>query len=298
MYMPEFPEFKPIELSDREAIYKALIEYRPDTSEMTFTNLFIWRACYDTVWTRYRDWLLFKHEKEGYGLPPIGPGPRLEPVRVLLHHLSEKGSGEVKIERADERMIQELAGAEDLIIAPARDHFDYIYRTEDLIKLPGRKYDAKRNHLNYFRKNNQFTYHEMTREDLVGCIEMTNRWCQVRRCEDDLSLHDEYLAVISALNYFRELNLEGGLIKINDRIEAFALGEPLNEETVVVHVEKADAEIRGLYAAINQQFAEHSWSAYKFINREQDLGEPTLRKAKESYNPDHMAKKYRITFKQ
>ena len=80
-------------------------------------------------------------------------------------------------------------------------------------------------------------------------------------------------------------------------VKAFALGELLNDRTAIVHIEKADPEIQGLYAVINQQFSEHSWGEAEFINREQDLGEPGLRKAKLSYRPDHLEEKFTITLK-
>ena len=90
------------------------------------------------------------------------------------------------------------------------------------------------------------------------------------------------------------MQIKGGVILINEKVEAFTLGERLNEETAVVHIEKANTEIRGLYNAINQQFCEKQWPDTRFINREQDLGEPGLREAKLSYNPDHMVEKFRI----
>jgi len=295
--MPKFPEFKNIELMDKELFKKAIWEYQPETSDITYTNLFIWRAHYDVLWTQYKDWILVVYERAGAGLPPIGPPSREEPTRVFLNHLRAIYGEEARLERADKTLVAELSASPDFVIESTRDHFDYVYRSEDLIKLAGRKYDAKRNHLNMFRKN-PFTYRPIiTYQDLTGCLEMAHRWCSVRKCDENMDMHDEYLAVINALNYFTELDLTGGLIEINGKVEAFTIGEPLNKDTAVIHVEKADSEIRGLYAAINQQFVEHAWSSVPCINREQDLGEPHLRKAKESYYPDHMVEKYRIRFK-
>ena len=98
-----------------------------------------------------------------------------------------------------------------------------------------------------------------------------------------------------ALTYFEELDFKGGAIKIDSRIEAFSLGEALNDNTAVIHIEKANPEIQGLYTAINQLFVSNTWQETEFINREQDLGVDGLRKAKESYNPHHMVNKYTIS---
>ncbi len=84
------------------------------------------------------------------------------------------------------------------------------------------------------------------------------------------------------------------MLLIQDKVEAFSLAELLNRETAVIHVEKANPEIPGLYPMINQEFCEKTWSHVLWINREQDLGEPGLRKAKESYFPDHLVDKFRI----
>ncbi len=90
------------------------------------------------------------------------------------------------------------------------------------------------------------------------------------------------------------MKIEGGVIQLGGRVEAFTLGELLNLRTAVVHIEKANPDIRGLYSAINQQFCEHNWQNTALVNREQDLGEPTLRETKLSYQPDHLVEKFRI----
>ena len=104
----------------------------------------------------------------------------------------------------------------------------------------------------------------------------------------------EWAAIGVALANFQALQLKGGVILINDRVEAFSCGELLNRQTAVIHLEKANPELRGLYAVINQQFCREAWAGVPFINREQDLGEPGLRTAKLSYHPHRLVEKYRI----
>ncbi len=267
---------------------------------MTFTNLFIWRAYYSIMWSIYADWLLFVFNKTAQGasaLPPIGPPSRREAASVLLRWLKEKGEKEPRLERAEERFIREIADADEFKIEPMRDDFDYVYRCQDLIELPGRKYHSKRNYLNTFKNSYRFTYEELTEDRVTACIDMADRWCQSRRCEEDMTLYGEWLAVKEALRNFSTLKISGGVILLDGRVEAFTLGELLNTETAVIHVEKADPDIRGLYSVINQQFCEHRWQDVPFINREQDLGEPQLRQAKLSYKPDHFVQKFRVRLK-
>jgi hypothetical protein len=296
--LPKVPNFKSLELEDRQVIQEILWSYQPHTSELTFTNLFVWRSHYGFQWTVHRDWLLILSTTSTHGLfalPPVGPPPRLEVTHMLLQWFrEEKGEEEPRIERADQRLVSEVEGATDLLIEPTRDHFDYVYRSGDLIQLAGRKYHSKRNHVNKFRRSHSFTYAPLN-EDYVGeCLELTESWCERHRCEEDLNLLDEWDAVRQALGHFRALGIQGGAILIEGKVEAFALGELLNDQTAVVHIEKANSEIPGLYAVINQQFCENRWRDVPYINREQDLGEPGLRTAKLSYHPDHLVEKFRV----
>ena len=116
----------------------------------------------------------------------------------------------------------------------------------------------------------------------------------MKRCECDLSLLGEWEAITAALANYQALELQGGVILINDRVEAFTCGERLNAATAVIHLEKANPEVRGLYAAINQEFCRQAWAEVEFVNREQDLGEAGLRTAKMSYHPHHLVEKFRI----
>lgn len=292
----EFPEFKIIELNDRDYIQEVLKKYQPQTSEWTFTNLFIWQNYYQFQWTIYQDNLIMLCANNGlYFFQPIGLESRLETTRVLLRWLKDKkGVTEPRIERADQRLIAEIKGADDLIIEPTRDQFDYLYRTEDLIKLTGRKFHQKKNHLNNFLKNNQFTYEPLRERNVKECLDLSDAWCRLHRCEEDMNLLGEWEAIREALTNFSALKIQGGVILINNKVEAFTLGELLNNSSAVVHIEKANPEIRGSYAIINQQFCEKTWQNTEYINREQDLGEPGLRQAKESYNPVHRIEKFRI----
>jgi hypothetical protein len=120
-------------------------------------------------------------------------------------------------------------------------------------------------------------------------------WCDLRHCEASPGLLNESFAIKEAFTHFGELGVKGGAILINGKVEAFTMGDPLNPETVVIHIEKANPAYEGLYPTINQAFLEHQWSGYTYVNREQDLGEEGLRKAKESYFPHHLVNKYTIT---
>jgi len=124
-----------------------------------------------------------------------------------------------------------------------------------------------------------------------------DEWCLLKDCQHKDGLAKEREAIKHMLENFEYLNIRSGIIEVDSKIIAVSLGEALNSETFVVHIEKANSNFTGIYQTINQMFCNNEAAGYKYINREQDLGVPGLRKAKESYHPYKMVKKYTLTLK-
>ena len=110
-------------------------------------------------------------------------------------------------------------------------------------------------------------------------------------CDEDHDKNAEMCVTLNSLRLFKELELIGGILRIDGEIVAFTMGEPMSDDTFVVHIEKAYADIQGAYPMINQQFVEHECASYKYINREEDTGSEGLRKAKLSYRPAFLVEK-------
>jgi hypothetical protein len=175
-----------------------------------------------------------------------------------------------------------------------RDNSDYVYLTENLIRLSGNRYHSAKNHVNRLKKKGGWEYLPLTPELVDQCLNLQEDWCRLRQCDESPSLLNEEQAILEAFRHIDLLSYRGSVIRMEDKVEAFTLGERLNPDTVVIHVEKANPEIPGLYALTNQQFLEKEWSDTRYVNREQDLGEPGLRKAKESYHPEFMVEKFTL----
>lgn len=120
---------------------------------------------------------------------------------------------------------------------------------------------------------------------------MALKWRNQNGCEEDEEKHAEICVTLNALRLYKELELVGGVLRVDGEIVAFTLGEPLSEDIFVVHIEKAFADVQGAYPMINQQFVEYECSSYKYINREEDTGSEGLRKAKLSYRPIFLVEK-------
>jgi hypothetical protein len=294
--MEKLTTFKHLEIGDKEMFSRYLRADPPVISEMTFTNLFIWRHRYNPRWMEWGECLLVILAPEDgppLGLPPVGPGDKSRALGFLAERLKAMGP-EACIDRVPESFVKRFVDPGKFEIRPDRDNSDYVYLTADLIHLPGKKYQKKKNHLNRFSKSYAYAYRGLD-EELVECfLDMQEKWCRMRDCKENPGLLMEDYAVYQALTHFEELDYRGGAILLDDHVEAFSLGELLNENTAVIHIEKANPEFSGIYTAINQLFCTEAWSDTEYINREQDLGIEGLRKAKTSYGPHHMVDKYRL----
>jgi hypothetical protein len=179
-----------------------------------------------------------------------------------------------------------------LRVIPDRDNADYVYKVSELATLAGAKYHKKRNLVKQCLQKYQCRYEEITPKNIPECLEMQNKWCAVRECDRDPGLCHEYSAIRDAFTYFQLFDLIGGAIRVNGVIKAYAIGEALAPNTAVWHFEKAMADVQGLGQVINQWFSLYALRDFEFVNREQDLGIPGLRQAKESYYPHHMVEKF------
>ena len=288
-----YPEFKPLSLEDREQITLCFRTSPPVTSELTFTNLFMWRHHYHFQWCFSADTLLIvgqTGDEPLFGLPPIGEGNLAPAFEQLLDYLGRRAQ-RPEIRRLPELLAQSYAGSLPLEVIPDPANSDYVYRTESLINLSGRKYHRKRNQINQFRKEYSYRYQSLERDLIEACLDLEEHWCRLRSCVENPALHSEEMAIRQALLHFDQLDCLGGVILVDEKVVAFSLGEELNPDTAVIHLEKANPDFTGSYAVINQEFCRNAWSSFTYINREQDLGEPGLRQAKLSYYPDHMSNK-------
>jgi hypothetical protein len=297
--VPEHPQFVDLSLSDKPLFDVAFTQFPPVISEFTFTNLFIWRQQYRVKMTRIDGFLCFLSDQgeNSFFFPAMGEGNVVECYRVLLQDLKERGAPP-KIARVPEGMVLPIDWTTAGMVAELdRNQCDYVYLVNDLARLEGRKYHRKRNHIKQFKGKYTHEYVALTPEWIPECLRLQNDWCDLRHCDDVPGLANEFVAIKEAFAHFETLKVTGGAILIDGKLEAFTFGEPLNQDTVVIHIEKANPAFDGLYPMINQTFLEHHWAAYTYVNREQDLGEEGLRKAKESYFPHHLVNKYTITLR-
>ncbi len=290
--IPLFPKKRLISLEDKELFDRAFKELRPEISEFSFTNLFCWQEAYSLSLSKLDDFLIIFAQQAGepFFFSPIGAGDIKKVVKICLEQFPQ-----AKIFRAASSLAQLFSGERDYDVSEDCDNFDYVYRRVDLTELKGKRYDAKRNFIKRFRARYNPVCRKMSEDDIESCLKFQEEWCDYRSCGSDTGLARERKAIQDMVSNFKQLGLFGAVVEINKKLEAFSLGEKLNDTTFVVHAEKGNGRFVGIYQAINNFFASNIPRSFSFINREQDLGLANLRKAKTSYHPDRFIKKFIIS---
>lgn len=266
--------------------------------EHSFVNNLLWAPFYHMEYSIIEDCLVFKSGKEEFSVSfPLGKNNVRAAVEALLIYFEEQDKPFCMHMVTPEQFAwlkEEYPDTFKIVYNP--DAADYIYESEKLISLAGKKLHGKRNHINNFKKNYpDFQYEKITKANKEECLEMAQRWRVENGCDENEEKHKEFCVTLRALKQLEELGLTGGLIRAGGKVVAFSIGEPLCEDTFVVHIEKAYADVQGAYPMMNQQFVLHEASTYRYINREEDTGAEGLRKAKQSYYPVFMQEKGDVT---
>lgn len=186
---------------------------------------------------------------------------------------------------------------------PDRDGFDYLYEIDHLADLKGKKYQQKRNHINRFLEScPDWRAEPITPAWIPTCRDLLDRWYRIHlEADPHMQYHLEQLALDRAFQNYEALGLDGLLLLDGDKPIAMTIGSLISPTVYDVNFEKALGEVPGDYAMINRTFARYIREKYpqvQYLDREDDLGLPGLRKAKESYHPDRMVEQYSCVLKE
>lgn len=294
--------FKKIELEDKPLIDRYLEKKIHRSCELIFANVYLWSRFFPTDFAVVEDALVFRSYREDDGMSITFPAGEPENIKkaldVMFAYFKEQEK-EIQMHLVQEPEFELLEQwyPGRFVIEYDRDSADYVYETEKLTTLAGKKLHGKRNHINNFKRTYpNWSYERITEENQEDCFSMAMKWRKEHVCphgDDDCDeeKRDEMCVTLNALRLREELGLVGGLIRVDGEVVAFTIGEPLNPDTFVVHIEKAFADIQGAYPMINQQFVEHEVQGFQYVNREEDTGAEGLRKAKLSYRPVFLVNK-------
>ena len=288
-------KFKEIAIEDYP-IFKRFIDKPGEMAcDVSFLNLLVWQGKHGNTFAVSDNQLIIRIGtfcNETYSLPFGGD---LEKGISLIRELTGKQYPDFYAQEGA-RFTEFLEKyGEYYNVKEYRNAFDYIYLQKDLSELSGKKYHSKRNHISAFSRNFDWHYERIDSHNIDLVRECADAWYNENSDRMDDFLKTERRGIALALDNFELLGIIGGAIFIENRVVAFTLGTPINKYVFDVHYEKALKDYGTAYTVINNQFVKNELSDYKYINREDDLGMEGLRKAKLSYKPSVLLKKFYCT---
>lgn len=291
--IPQYPKFKPLEIEDKDLISHHLNLFPRKICELALANFFIWKAFDRSSFTFINQnlcILINSPVEPPYFLEPLGQSKLVETVDICLKHAG-------KISRASESFVS-LLPQNQYQIACQRSQYDYVYLTQDLAELKGRKFDGKRNHIKRFKRHfPDYQFIPIGPGYKTEALELFEKWFAKReesRYFPKLAHTAQKNALARAFANFEKLRLIGSALIADDKLKGFTLGSRLNPETASVHFLYADPQSPGSSQMLLWEACDKTYSKSKYLNLEQDLGIPGLRQAKLSYHPLKLEEKYEI----
>ncbi len=292
-------KFRSILLKDLPIFQRFLTAANKQCCDYALANLYAWSAYYRTEWAESGGFLVIRFhiagsEKWAY-LEPLGNG-NIEDILENIRKAANESGQPLRFFSLSEKFTESIRNtplAGSLHFYKDRNFGNYIYTRERLALLAGRKLHSKRNHIATFnRRYPNFQWKILSPEnDLPLLRQILDNWISSQESATTTILEERQM-IERSLAHYRELNLFGILLSVNGEPVAFSYGSKVRSDTFCTHVEKADTRYEGAYAKINQLMAEALPESIRFINREEDMGIPELRKSKQSYHPETISEEF------
>ncbi len=285
-------DFIPLTL-DEQSAYLALLQQCPQaTSDYSFINLWGWQEEYELSWAFTPDMVFIRQQRPSPCLwAPIGHWASVDWQKYRAFFAANP-----RMLRVPEELKDIFVGFwPGLTVHEARGQWDYLYAVSELVELAGRTFHKKKNLVNQFLKKYDSTYVTLTAHEIEMALTLQTEWFLWKNAESDSTLDKENRAIVRVMRDWERLEhiLGAGLI-VDDKMIAYTIGELAPNDQMIIHFEKGCPNYKGVYQAMNQLFLKHSCCEKAVVNREQDLDDPGLRKAKESYHPIGFMKKYEL----
>lgn len=272
--------FKEIDIDSYKELRPFFNSVDYEACEYCFTTLYMWRDMYKTSYYIEDDFAIIVGEYEGdrFSVLPLAKKDKIHKAIAFMINYFKNEDHRIYLRAVTKEVVELLQkdypGRFEYI--EERDYFDYVYDAESLRTLKGRKNQKKRNHLNYFIKEyeGRVEYKKLDKENFDDCITLLKAWTVNKEENGDKEegIDDEFVAIKKIFDHYdvlrEDVKISG--IYIDNKLEAFTIGEKINEHMAVIHIEKANPEIRGLYPYINQQFLVNEFPDVELVNREED----------------------------
>ena len=282
--------FRSLQLSDQSDLEPFLKAHPQPLADYTFAMLAAFQSAFDYAWLQpEQETVLISCTLEAGTERHL-----LQPVGKFSDEVFRKVVQEAALLSYPLRILSVSAPflaahpvlSDFFAIHPFRDGDNYIYQAKDLATLAGRSFVRKRNLISQANRLFAWTAEAVGPQNVDACLTVLNQVEQDEPHDLKKSLEREIAALKFTLSNFATLHQRGMLVRVQDRPVAFAIYETLGPETAAVHFERALREYKGFYQVINKETATAIVNeGLKLINREEDIGDAGLRKAKMSYRP-------------
>ncbi|WP_101772698.1 DUF2156 domain-containing protein [Peptostreptococcus faecalis] len=297
-------DFKEINIDAKEVLdkYFDLVDY--EACEYCFNTLLMWQHTYKTCYHIGDGFavLVGEHEGEVFSILPLAPKEKIEDAIRYVVDWFDTDNKKIYFRGIDRNVVEKLKRMypDKFNYIEERDIFDYVYDAEKLRTVKGRKLSGKRNHLNHFKREYEGRIERrlLDEKDFDECYKLLESWGESKNGSKSFeeSIDDEFVGMKKLFDNYEiikdKLKVYG--IFIDGKLEAFSAGEKINDNMALIHLEKANSEIRGLYPYINQMFIVDEFPDVEWVNREEDMGVEGLRKSKLSYYPERFVEKFTV----
>ncbi len=294
---------------EAQGVFSHYASLRPSfITEAHFLNQFIWADFYRTEYCITDQFLFIQatvKNKTCAMMPFCRDRDIPETFFTIQDYFHNQLGQKMNMYLVDEPMATALCQIPGVLdnydVEEERNCFDYVYDADKLRTLSGKAYHKKKNHVNGFLKTYEghFQYETLNCSHVDEIIECHNTWLDERKTEYRPNLiSSEESGILRLFEHCGLLDCHIGGIRMDGKLEAYSIGSyDENLKCAFIHVEKANHEVRGLYNYINQQFLSNEFPEASYVNREDDLGQEGLRKAKLSYRPIRLEKKFSFLHK-
>ena len=279
-------EFEEIDIKHRSKYEEYLKTSGIVSCEYSFLGLWAWKEC-EKAEVFFDESICWVKNRRGILSPICCPEQDWE--RIISKYFPEG----VELNDVPEELTLKLSSLTGVEVKELRTEWEYVYPVKDLIELKGGAYSQKRAHIKVFEEKYNSTYASLLEEDFSELIKFQSEWLE--RHKNDAAytaLDEENKAIIKSLEYWNDFPLFGACVRVGGRVIAYTIAEELNDETIDIRFEKAFSEFEGIYQYLNKTFLSRQARDYIWVNREEDVGDEGLRKAKTSYHPTRFEKKF------
>lgn len=298
MSKPDISKLRYVGFDEYEQIKSLLKKHQTPRSAYDIVNLLIWGTQFKAQLMEYKDRVILYNETWTCILMPLGDYFAPQELRSISDAFYETGKCS-KITLVDNEYVLQYGDyLQDFAIEKDYNTADYIYLTEKLASLSGKKLQKKKNLISQFkRRYGEHLVQEMKVEDGEECLQFSDRWSKEHPEDKEIGYRYEREALRLSFEYFDRLSLEGLIIRHNGKLIAYSLFSEQKEDMAIVHFEKFDRNVKGSAQLINRETAVRLQDRYHYINREEDMGIPGLRKSKLSYQPVMILDSYKLKVK-